>query len=636
MKSGFASTLAAAAAALAALPGAVAAPPAASPADPASAPAGRARIVAVGGVHGADRTLTELLQGAGLIDERRNWRGGDARLVMLGDLLGHGEGERATLDMLMRLEAQAAAAGGRVVVLLGQEEVFNLLGHYRRVSPAGFAAFAADEPQGARAAALKRYRVAAQARGRLADRYVAAFERRHPVGFFGRRAAFDVDGVYGRWLLGRPSAVRIDDVCFVHAGLSGAESGAAPDVLSARIGAELRGYLLARKELLARGLLEPETDFYGGFSAADERAAKAGADDPKLAATLAAFRAGAEMLALRPDGPQSDAGPARRLAREALPAVERSLARCGGKRLVVGHAATPGHAVVSRFGGRLLRLDESLLTKVFRGRPALLEIRGDEARAYGLEERKYAPLAVEPDDRPEKGRIDAAADAEAERFLRAAEVVKIEDVGEGVTHPQRVTLREGNVVRRAIFKTINQTLTGNVKAEERELTFTDRYAHEIAAYRIDRAIGMGLVPATVERTIDGKAGSLQLWIERAINEETRLVEKLETDDPERHEAELDAMRVFDALIYNTDRNATNVLYTTDDWEMHLIDHSRAFRLHHSRPVALEGRQLEISPAMRAGMASLERKALLASVGDALSAAQIDAMLARRDLLLAGR
>ncbi|MEN6526473.1 MAG: hypothetical protein ABFD65_08295, partial [Candidatus Polarisedimenticolia bacterium] len=59
-------------------------------------------------------------------------------------------------------------------------------------------------------------------------------------------------------------------------------------------------------------------------------------------------------------------------------------------------------------------------------------------------------------------------------------------------------------------------------------------------------------------------------------------------------------------------------------------------LHHSRPVALEGRQLEISPAMRAGMASLERKALLASVGDALSAAQIDAMLARRDLLLAGR
>ena len=41
----------------------------------------------------------------------------------------------------------------------------------------------------------------------------------------------------------------------------------------------------------------------------------------------------------------------------------------------------------------------------------------------------------------------------------------------------------------------------------------DNWRFEVAAYRIDRLIGLGLVPATIEREYRGRAGSLQWWVE---------------------------------------------------------------------------------------------------------------------------
>ena len=48
------------------------------------------RIVAVGDVHGAYAEFTALLASAGLVDAALDWSGGDARLVVLGDVLDRG------------------------------------------------------------------------------------------------------------------------------------------------------------------------------------------------------------------------------------------------------------------------------------------------------------------------------------------------------------------------------------------------------------------------------------------------------------------------------------------------------------------------------------------------------------------
>src|SRR5262245_51188475 len=86
------------------------------------------RIVAVGDVHGAYDRFVEILQTTGLIDNRQRWSGGRAHLVQLGDVVDRGPDSRKVLDLLQRLEGEAASAGGAVHSLLGNHEIARMLG----------------------------------------------------------------------------------------------------------------------------------------------------------------------------------------------------------------------------------------------------------------------------------------------------------------------------------------------------------------------------------------------------------------------------------------------------------------------------------------------------------------------------
>src|SRR5262249_25170123 len=110
----------------------------------------------------------------------------------------------------------------------------------------------------------------------------------------------------------------------------------------------------------------------------------------------------------------------------------------------------------------------------------------------------------------------------------------------------------------------------------REMDFQDSYRTEIAAYEVDKLIGLGMVPATVERKLDGKSGSAQFWVDSMMDESARIAKDLQPPDTKRW-VELQAkVQIFDNLIYNVDRNRGNLLITKD-WEIILIDHSRSFR-----------------------------------------------------------
>jgi hypothetical protein len=165
---------------------------------------------------------------------------------------------------------------------------------------------------------------------------------------------------------------------------------------------------------------------------------------------------------------------------------------------------------------------------------------------------------------PEAGKcslIWAGHESELEKLLVDGKVDKMEAVPIGVTKPQRATL-EGSPVRFA-WKPLTP---GYSKG------FMESYKAEIAAYKLDRMLGMNMVPPIVERHMDGRNGAAVLWVE---NTRGWSVEKPPQGPEPKWSIQLTRMKMFDQLIANIDRNQGNLIYDAD-WHLFLIDHSRAF------------------------------------------------------------
>ncbi len=230
----------------------------------------------------------------------------------------------------------------------------------------------------------------------------------------------------------------------------------------------------------------------------------------------------------------------------------------------------------------------------------------------------------------------STADLAMEDFLRHAEIVKIEDVGEGITKPKRLTLERDGVTHRAIFKNIDLAIDGLVHADRVERDFSDRYAYEVAAYRLDRLAGIGLVPVTVVRTVRGETGSVQLWIEDVITLEEAVQDpSAEVRNFDLLVERLGLMYVLDALIYNVDRNFGNVLVDLERDVFHPIDHSRAFRLDPKPPPSTRGTTdgLTVPADVDRRLRAFDLETLETLVGDLLEDAQVRAILQRRDRLM---
>ncbi|MEY2229567.1 metallophosphoesterase [Streptomyces sp. BF23-19] len=109
--------------------------------------AGPGPLYVVGDVHGyLDELVTEL-HAQGLIDAERRWSAGNARLWFLGDFTDRGPDGIGVIDLVMRLSAEAAAAGGYCKALMGNHELLLIgakrFGDTPVVSGAGTATFQA-------------------------------------------------------------------------------------------------------------------------------------------------------------------------------------------------------------------------------------------------------------------------------------------------------------------------------------------------------------------------------------------------------------------------------------------------------------------------------------------------------------
>ena len=91
----------------------------------------------IGDIHGQIDKATAALREAGLIDGSGRWAGGAATLWFMGDYFDRGPDGIAAINLVRRLQGEAAAVGGRVGALLGNHDVLILAAQRFGDAPSG-------------------------------------------------------------------------------------------------------------------------------------------------------------------------------------------------------------------------------------------------------------------------------------------------------------------------------------------------------------------------------------------------------------------------------------------------------------------------------------------------------------------
>jgi hypothetical protein len=177
---------------------------------------------------------------------------------------------------------------------------------------------------------------------------------------------------------------------------------------------------------------------------------------------------------------------------------------------------------------------------------------------------EVAPQAAPQTAQPTGSKVWLGRHAEFEEYLKTAPIETIGDIPIGVTKPKRAFFVKGGLAGSAALK----YLPSGIKSG-----YWEAYKSEIAAYKVDRILGLDMVPPTVERRVGSNLASLQLWVEGCTHLEKR--DQSQCPRPIVWAKQVCRQRTFDNLIANIDRNAGNLL-VDDDWNLVLIDHSRAF------------------------------------------------------------
>lgn len=571
------------------------------------------RTVANADVHGAWDEYVRLLTEAGLVDAQLAWHGGDTQYLQLGDLIDRGPDSRKVLDLLMRLEREAPAAGGRVTVLLGNHELMNLTGDLRYVSKEEFASFADLETAEDRDAALARLVKAGRFAGADGQPDRAAFDAKFPPGYYGHQKAFAPDGLYGRWLLQRPLLVKHAGRLFVHGGAP-ADLAKHPLEAYAAGGAvqqAIADYAAAYARSKQIGLVDPDTVFDMRVDLARSRVATlTGEERAEGDRLITALETHGDAFAISHDGPLWYRGTAMCNPVLETDTLKTVLGRFDAKGIVMGHTVTADTRITTRMQGLATLLDTGMLAKSYQGRPSALLIaaQGDVSALYaGPPPEITSPL---PQPRRVGSRPARLTDDQLETWLLEAVVV-------GRSSDGVVQLEKDGVKLNVRF------VTGPNAAAWR---------HEIAAYRLDRELGLDMVPVTIARTIEGTEGALQLVVERAVSA-TRLGEGgVRISEWCAIAPQNTLVASFDALTGNLPRELADLYVSTDDGLIRMTGFGRAFGSA-SLPASLRPKLPAPGPELARRLRALDRTRLEASLGGLVPAGAIGAVLARRDQLL---
>ncbi|HSL21055.1 MAG TPA: hypothetical protein VK886_05930 [Vicinamibacterales bacterium] len=224
------------------------------------------------------------------------------------------------------------------------------------------------------------------------------------------------------------------------------------------------------------------------------------------------------------------------------------------------------------------------------------------------------------------------SDAQVEQFLKTARVGKTRTTGKGITASTRATLSDGALTHDAHIQTIDERKGVFESRDGVEFNFRDSWVFNVAAYRLDRLLGLNLVPVSVSRRWRAAPGAFTWWVDDVMMDEgERLKKGLRSPDSARWNRQMQMVRLFDQLIANTDRNIGNVLITSD-WRIWAIDHTRAFRTQKTlkSPKNITSCDRQVFERLK----QLDQPTIEREMGEMLSPDEINALLARRDAILA--
>ncbi len=292
------------------------------------------RVVAIGDIHGDYENYLKALEAAGLIDKKGKWAGGDTHLVQTGDIPDRGADTRKIIEHLDKLAKQARKKGGQVHSLIGNHEAMNSYGDLRYVTDGEFAAYAGRNS----ATMLDRYFDLSMQNLRdnnpeaflaLAENYREEWNKTHPLGWVEHRQAWDPkwnpEGEMIRRTLRSKVAIQVNDMVFLHGGLSGRYCQNSLESLTDMTLAKLQNY-----EQKNPGILED------------------------------------------PYGPLWYRGLSGHMPEATPETVAALLQRHKAKHMVVGHTPTGG-AIFTRYDGAVIQIDTGL-SKAYGAHPAYLEV----------------------------------------------------------------------------------------------------------------------------------------------------------------------------------------------------------------------------------------------------------------------
>jgi hypothetical protein len=161
---------------------------------------------------------------------------------------------------------------------------------------------------------------------------------------------------------------------------------------------------------------------------------------------------------------------------------------------------------------------------------------------------------------------------ELETYLKTAKVGPDMKLMGGRTEAYVVSLDDGKIKRRGVFKVTDRT---------RPTALPDSYKYGIAAYELDKLLDLNRVPATVLREIEGRKGSLMIFLEGALREKDRRLKKIEPPDPKAFENALEEIKVLENLAYSRSlcgqKDLGDILIMDkEDWKVWAVDFSEAF------------------------------------------------------------
>jgi hypothetical protein len=224
---------------------------------------------------------------------------------------------------------------------------------------------------------------------------------------------------------------------------------------------------------------------------------------------------------------------------------------------------------------------------------------------------------------PAGGKVWLENPAKYEDYIRTADVVSMEDIKVGVTKPRKGTLAAGGPAEAIAFKMLAPGRYGG---------YWESYKSEIAAYELDKMLGLGMVPPTVERKVKGELGAAVMWISptKSFKDLGGVPGQAGIAGPTGAQVpawtrQLTRAKMFDNLIANIDPNLGNWL-VDPEWNLILIDHTRAF----TASKDLFHKILNVDGELWEKMKALDEASLTEKLGKWVGKGELKAMLQRRD------